>query len=87
MPTAFRQKVPIPDAQASDQSGNIVQDDQVTAMREGILALPPIWREILVRYYGDGQPPQEICMQMGFTETKFREIKTAAKKLLDGAQG
>ena len=56
-------------------------------MTAGILSLPPVWREILIRYYGEGQSLQEICMQMRITETKFREIKSVAKQLLDGTQG
>ena len=87
MPITPTQNFPAPDAQFSGRSNNEAQDDKVTAMTAGILSLPPVWREILIRYYGEGQSLQEICTQMRITETKFREIKSVAKQLLDGTQG
>ena len=36
-------------------------------------------REILVRFYLEEQPPEQICSEMNLTETQFRLIKSRAK--------
>lgn len=36
-------------------------------------------REILVRFYLQEQPQEEICREMGLTETQFRLLKSRAK--------
>ena len=36
-------------------------------------------REVLVRFYLDEQPPDQICQEMGLSETQFRLIKSRAK--------
>lgn len=36
-------------------------------------------REVLVRFYVKEQPADEICREMGLTETQFRLIKSRAK--------
>jgi DNA-directed RNA polymerase specialized sigma24 family protein len=36
-------------------------------------------REVLVRFYLDEQPAEQICREMNLTETQFRLIKSRAK--------
>jgi RNA polymerase sigma factor (sigma-70 family) len=36
-------------------------------------------REVLVRFYLNEQPAEQICREMGLTETQFRLIKSRAK--------
>lgn len=42
-------------------------------------SIPQRDREVLVRFYLEEQPPQQICREMNLTETQFRLIKSRAK--------
>ncbi len=42
-------------------------------------AISPRDREILVRFYLREQPPEQICREMGLSETQFRLLKSRAK--------
>jgi RNA polymerase sigma factor (sigma-70 family) len=42
-------------------------------------SLPKRDREILARFYLEEQPPDQICREMGLTETQFRLVKSRAK--------
>jgi RNA polymerase sigma-70 factor (ECF subfamily) len=82
------------DAEASllitDQRQNpeqILADSQkVQLMREALRGISPRDREILTRFYLQEQSPQQICAEMGLSETQFRLLKSRAKARF-GEQG
>jgi RNA polymerase sigma factor (sigma-70 family) len=53
------------------------QESEVSARILGLL--PSRDREVLERYYLQEQTAEEICLEMNFTETQFRLIKSRAK--------
>src|SRR5208283_339467 len=53
---------------------------QKVAIAKGVLEqLSGGDREILVRFYVREEPPEQICREMGLTETQFRLAKARAK--------
>ena len=42
-------------------------------------SLPKRDREVLIRFYLQEQLPEQICQELGITETQFRLIKSRAK--------
>jgi RNA polymerase sigma-70 factor, ECF subfamily len=59
--------------------GRLIEDES-NAVALGILnSLHKRDREVLVRFYLREQTPDEICRDMGLTETQFRLIKSRAK--------
>ena len=56
----------------------IARESHDVAMRV-LNGLPPRDREVLVRFYLREQAADEICRDMGLTETQFRLIKSRAK--------
>lgn len=53
--------------------------EKAALMKSALGALSERDREILVRFYLKEQPQEEICEQMGLTETQFRLLKSRAK--------
>jgi RNA polymerase sigma-70 factor (ECF subfamily) len=65
--------------QQPNPEGRLIADEN-TAMALRILnSLHKRDREVLVRFYLREQNPDEICRDMGLTETQFRLIKSRAK--------
>jgi len=52
---------------------------KVEIMQEVLLRLSPRDREVLTRFYLLEQSKQQICAEMGLTETQFRLLKSRAK--------
>lgn len=66
------------DRQVSPERRVLEKQTQEVAMRV-LRSLPPRDREVLVRFYLEEQPPEQICREMELTETQFRLIKSRAK--------
>lgn len=49
------------------------------SLRDSMAELKPNEREILIRFYLHKQPPEQICGDMGITETQYRLWKSRAK--------
>ncbi|MGA2591265.1 MAG: sigma-70 family RNA polymerase sigma factor [Bryobacteraceae bacterium] len=56
----------------------IHRENQATA-REVLRGAAPADREMLIRFYLRDQPEEQICSEMGVTETEFRMLKSRAK--------
>ncbi|MBK5290814.1 MAG: sigma-70 family RNA polymerase sigma factor [Acidobacteriia bacterium] len=54
-------------------------DEKVEIMREVLRAISTRDREILTRFYIQEQSQEEICSEMGLSETQFRLLKSRAK--------
>ena len=55
-------------------------DYERTRLVEAVLGgLPPRDREVLSRFYLLEQPPEQICAELGLTETQLRLIKSRVK--------
>jgi RNA polymerase sigma factor (sigma-70 family) len=57
-----------------------IEGQQREMARRLLASLPAIDRQILLRFYYQGQKPQEICRDLRLTETQFRLRKSRAKK-------
>ncbi len=56
-------------------------DQQRIEIAERVLAgLGKVDREIVVRFYFEGQEPEQICRELGLTDTQFRLRKSRAKQ-------
>jgi RNA polymerase sigma-70 factor, ECF subfamily len=66
------------DHQISPERRAMEQQNQEVARRV-LGGLPKRDREVLVRFYLNEQTPEQICREMGLTETQFRLIKSRAK--------
>lgn len=66
-----------------DRSQNPEQEaiirQKAELMRSALEALSARDREILVRFYLQEQPQEQICREMGLNETQFRLMKSRAK--------
>lgn len=69
------------DAAPNPESIAIRQQNKEVAVRV-LAALPERHREVLVRYYLNGQSPSAIQAEMGLTATQFRLAKSRAKAAL-----
>jgi RNA polymerase sigma factor (sigma-70 family) len=54
-------------------------DEQVEIMKEVLRGINLRDREILTRYYIQDHPAEEICADLGLTDTQFRLLKSRAK--------
>jgi RNA polymerase sigma-70 factor (ECF subfamily) len=55
-------------------------DEQNSEVAKRVLhSLPTRDREVLIRFYLDEQAPEQICADLGITETQFRLVKSRAK--------
>jgi RNA polymerase sigma-70 factor, ECF subfamily len=57
--------------------------ERAQILREILGTLKPQEREILTRFYLQGQKPEQICQEMQLTETQFRLNKSRSKKKLE----
>ncbi len=65
-----------------DPELQVVRAEQVEVMVEQLRSMRPLDQEILIRFYLQGQPPQQICREMGLSHTQFRLRKSRAKSQL-----
>lgn len=66
------------DREPNPESQAIQHENNELAMRI-LRSIPKRDREVLVRFYLEEQPAQQICTAMNLTETQFRLIKSRAK--------
>ena len=69
----LRQGGPNPEQQVIDKQ-------QREMARQLLASLPEIDRQILLRFYYQGQLPEQICTALRLTDTQFRLRKSRAKK-------
>lgn len=65
-------------AETNPEQDAIRQENRETA-REVLRGAAPADREMLIRFYLCEQPAEQICSEMGVTETEFRLLKSRAK--------
>jgi RNA polymerase sigma factor (sigma-70 family) len=70
--------VPLRDRAPNPEKRAIEEQNSEVAMRV-LRSLPTRDREVLIRFYLDEQPPEQICADLGITETQFRLVKSRAK--------
>jgi RNA polymerase sigma-70 factor, ECF subfamily len=75
---SVEQLVTLSDRRPDPERSVIARERHDLAMRV-LNALPERHREVLVRFYLREQTADEICREMGLTETQFRLIKSRAK--------
>jgi RNA polymerase sigma factor (sigma-70 family) len=77
--STFEHMAPIADDRPTPEQRRISSERHQFAVR--ILAsLPKKQREILRRFYLEEQTPDQICAEMGLTDTQFRLLKSRAKE-------
>ncbi len=64
---------------ASNPEQNAIQSQNEDIARKMLKSISPRDREILIRFYLEEQPAEQICGEMGLTETQFRLLKSRAK--------
>jgi RNA polymerase sigma-70 factor (ECF subfamily) len=62
-----------------DPERRVLEQESQDVARRMLGGLPKRDREVLVRFYLQEQPAQEICRDLNLTETQFRLIKSRAK--------
>ncbi|GIU75022.1 MAG: hypothetical protein KatS3mg004_2109 [Bryobacteraceae bacterium] len=62
-----------------DPEESILREQRVELMLEVLRSISPRDREILTRFYLYEQTQEQICEEMGLTETQFRLLKSRAK--------
>ena len=70
--------LPIPDQQSSPEE-RVISKQNVALMKEVLSGVSERDREILTRFYLHEQPQEQICEEMGLSETQFRLLKSRAK--------
>jgi len=65
---------------ALDPEQELIRRQQRQLAEKLLNALSPIDRQILWRFYIEGETAQRICRQLGLTETQFRLRKNRAKE-------
>lgn len=63
----------------SDPEGSLQRKQRLEVALSTLALLTDRQREILKRFYLDEQPQEQICKEMGLTETQFRLLKSRAK--------
>ena len=66
------------DTASNPEQAAIRQENQQLAVRV-LKSIAPRDREILIRFYLWEQPAEQICTEMGLTDTQFRLLKSRAK--------
>jgi RNA polymerase sigma-70 factor (ECF subfamily) len=56
-----------------------IQDEQTKLVSSVMRSIPCREREVLTRFYVDGQSKEEICEQLQLTDDQFRNMKSRAK--------
>jgi RNA polymerase sigma factor (sigma-70 family) len=64
----------------------VAMKQKIDLMKSVLAQMPERQREILVRFYRDGQTPEQICLEMSLTDTQFRLAKSRAKAIF-GSKG
>ncbi|MCS7043866.1 MAG: sigma-70 family RNA polymerase sigma factor [Bryobacteraceae bacterium] len=62
-----------------DPEQSVLREQRVELMLEVLRSISPRDREILTRFYLYEQTQEQICAEMGLTETQFRLLKSRAK--------
>lgn len=62
-----------------DPEQQLLREQRVKLMLEVLRSIPARDREILTRFYLFEQTPEQICEEMGLSETQFRLLKSRAK--------
>ncbi len=62
-----------------DPEERLLRAQRIQLMLEVLRSISPRDREILTRFYLYEQTPEQICEEMGLTETQFRLLKSRAK--------
>ncbi len=57
----------------------MIAEEKIEIAKRALECLQPREREILRRFYLENQSREQICAEMGLTETQFRVIKSRAK--------
>jgi RNA polymerase sigma factor (sigma-70 family) len=63
----------------SNPEQTAIQSQNEEIARKVLKSIAPRDREILIRFYLEEQPAEQICDEMGLTETQFRLLKSRAK--------
>jgi RNA polymerase sigma-70 factor (ECF subfamily) len=63
----------------SDSLDRIHRREQAEIARQVLKEMPTLSRQILVRFYLHEETPEQICADMGITQTQFRLMKWRAK--------
>jgi len=66
-------------ARETDPERKAIEEEQTEVALRVLQSLPKRDREVLIRFYLREQLPEDICRDMGMTETQFRLIKSRAK--------
>lgn len=66
-------------AAAIDPAQGAARQENLETAREVLRAAAPADREMLIRFYLRDQPAEQICSEMGVTETEFRLLRSRAK--------
>jgi len=65
---------------APTQEAGLLDRQKMDMAKKALAALGMMDRQILVRFYVEGQPAEQICRELGLTETQFRLRKSRAKE-------
>jgi len=65
--------------QRHDPEQQLLREQRIQLMIEVLRSISPRDREILTRFYLYEQTQEQICEEMGLTETQFRLLKSRAK--------
>jgi RNA polymerase sigma-70 factor, ECF subfamily len=68
----------VQDVASNPEQAAIRQENQQIAVKV-LKSIAPRDREILIRFYLWEQPAEQICSEMGLTDTQFRLLKSRAK--------
>jgi RNA polymerase sigma-70 factor, ECF subfamily len=63
----------------SNPEQTAIQQENAEIARRVLDSIAPRDREVLIRFYLQEQSAEEICSEMGLTETQFRLLKSRAK--------
>jgi len=63
----------------SNPEQKVIQLQNQQIARDVLKTLRPQDREVLMRFYLWGQPSEQICEEMGLTDTQYRLLKSRAK--------
>lgn len=76
--TAIDEESPVPDTRINPE-GDALRRQKVQIMEEVLQSISNRDREILTRFYLYEQSQEQICQEMGLTDTQFRLLKSRAK--------
>lgn len=69
---------PVPD-QTPTADEQMISEEQIRVMLRTLRSMPSRDRELLTRFYLEDQSQEQICREMGLTDTQFRLFKSRAK--------